>query len=93
MFNLFHTQPDPHLKRVAELLREANLARIEHHAAAEHHYALARMYSERAARLEAELCATFPNLQRPPIQPDQDRLVEADSPTSSPSTRPRLSSL
>jgi hypothetical protein len=37
------------------LLEEAHMARIEHQAAAEHHGALARMYAERAKRLEREV--------------------------------------
>ncbi len=93
MFNLFQPRPDVHLKRVAELLREANMARIEHQAAAEHHSALARMYAERAARLEAELRDSFPSLLRTPAQTDQERLIEADASINTVSARPRLSSL
>lgn len=96
MFNLFQPRTDIHLKRVAQLLREANMARIEHQAAAEHHSALARMYSERAARLEAELREAFPNLMRAPASNPADqeqRLVETDGPISTLGARPRLSSL
>jgi hypothetical protein len=52
---LFGNNRNGHLRRVMVLLEEAQLARIEHQAAAEHHAALARMYSDRAKRLEREL--------------------------------------
>ncbi|VTU40006.1 hypothetical protein H4CHR_04907 [Variovorax sp. PBS-H4] len=55
MFSFFQPNRNGHLRRVMALLEEAHLARIEHQAAAEHHGALARMYSERAKRLEREL--------------------------------------
>jgi hypothetical protein len=55
MFSFFQPSRNSHLRRVMTLLEEANLARIEHQAAAEHHGALARMYAERAKRLEREL--------------------------------------
>lgn len=55
MFSLFQPNPNSHLRRAMALLQEANLARIEHQAAAEHHGALARMYTERARRLEREV--------------------------------------
>lgn len=55
MFSFFQPNPNSHLRRVMTLLEEANLARIEHQAAAEHHGALARMYGERAKRLEREI--------------------------------------
>jgi hypothetical protein len=55
MFSFFQPSRNGHLRRVMALLEEAHLARIEHQAAAEHHGALARMYSERAKRLEREL--------------------------------------
>ena len=60
MFNFFQSTPNSHLRRAMELLREANLARIEHQAAAEHHGALAKMYAERAARLEREVYEAMP---------------------------------
>jgi len=61
MFGFFQTNnPNSHLRRAMELLREANLARIEHQAAAEHHGALAQMYAERAARLEREIYDSMP---------------------------------
>ncbi|MET0543335.1 MAG: hypothetical protein ABWZ88_16430 [Variovorax sp.] len=44
-----------HLRRAVALLDEANMARLEHQAAAEHHAALAKMYTERAKRLEREI--------------------------------------
>ena len=55
MFSFLQPNRNGHLRRVMALLEEAHLARIEHQAAAEHHGALARMYSERAKRLEREL--------------------------------------
>lgn len=55
MFGFFQTGRNGHLRRVMTLLEEAHLARIEHQAAAEHHGALARMYAERAKRLEREV--------------------------------------
>jgi hypothetical protein len=54
-FQLFEPRPDAHIRKAREYLNEAHLARIEHQVAAEHHLALARMYSERVARLEAEI--------------------------------------
>ncbi|MDM0047158.1 hypothetical protein QTH91_21885 [Variovorax dokdonensis] len=53
MFNLFSR--NSHLRRAMALLEEAQMARLEHQAAAEHHAALARMYSDRAKRLEREI--------------------------------------
>jgi hypothetical protein len=58
MFNIFQPNRNGHLRRIMTLLEEANLARIEHQAAAEHHGALARMYAERAKRLEREVYGT-----------------------------------
>ena len=55
MFSFFQPNRNGHLRRVMTLLEEAHLARIEHQAAAEHHGALARMYAERAKRLEREV--------------------------------------
>lgn len=55
MFSIFQPSRNGHLRRVMTLLEEAHMARIEHQAAAEHHGALARMYAERAKRLEREL--------------------------------------
>lgn len=92
MFNLFRPRPDIHFKRAAELLSEANMARIEHQAAAEHHDALARMYAERAARLETELREAYPNLARTPAPVDQENLLEADTSIDALKARPRLTS-
>jgi len=58
MFSFFQPNRNGHLRRVMTLLEEAHLARIEHQAAAEHHGALARMYAERAKRLEREVYGT-----------------------------------
>jgi hypothetical protein len=55
MFSFFQHNRNGHIRRVITLLEEAHLARIEHQAAAEHHGALARMYAERAKRLEREV--------------------------------------
>lgn len=98
MFPFFQTRPDAHLKRVAELLRDANMARTEHLAAAEHHASLARMYSERASRLEAELFeaelgGTLPASLRGNTQHDQPRLIDANASMNVVGARPRLSSL
>lgn len=58
-FHLFeHT--DAHIRKSLEYLEEANLAWVEHKAAAEHHSALARMYSERITRIEAEISNAHP---------------------------------
>ncbi len=59
-FHLFeHT--DAHIRKSLEYLEEANLAWVEHKAAAEHHSALARMYSERITRIEAEISNAQPS--------------------------------
>jgi len=55
MFNFFQINRNSHLRRAMALLDEAHMARLEHQAAAEHHAALARMYSDRAKRLEREI--------------------------------------
>lgn len=54
-FQMFEPRLDAHVRKSREYLNEANLARVEHQAAAEHHTALAKMYTERVARLEAEI--------------------------------------
>ena len=54
-FHLFEPRPEAHIRKSLEYLEEANLAWVEHQAAAEHHGALAKMYSERITRIEAEL--------------------------------------
>lgn len=58
MFNLFQFNRNSHLRRAMALLEEAHMARLEHQAAAEHHAALARMYTDRAKRLEREIYGT-----------------------------------
>ena len=72
MFQLFQSKGSSHLRRVMALLEEAQLARIEHQAAAEHHGALARMYSERAKRLEREL---YGSTQVPLADPKDEKAV------------------
>ena len=54
-FHLFEPRPEAHIRKSLEYLSEANLAWVEHQAAAEHHAALAKMYSERIARIELEI--------------------------------------
>ena len=54
-FLFFGPRLDAHIRKAQEYLNEANVARIEHQVAAEHHAALAKMYTERAARLELEI--------------------------------------
>ena len=58
MFSFFQFNRNSHLRRAMALLDEAHMARLEHQAAAEHHAALARMYGERAKRLEREIYGT-----------------------------------
>jgi hypothetical protein len=55
MFSFFQSNRNSHLRRAMALLEEAHMARLEHQAAAEHHGALARMYGDRAKRLEREI--------------------------------------
>lgn len=54
-FHLFEQRPEAHIRKSLEYLSEAHLAWVEHQAAAEHHAALAKMYSERIARIEIEI--------------------------------------
>jgi len=70
LMNWFHTSPQAHLRRAAELLREAHMGRIEHQAAAEHHEALADMYAQRVERLEREIRSaqmSAAGLEAPPM--------------------------
>ena len=55
MFSFFQMNRNSHLRRAMALLDEAHMARLEHQAAAEHHAAQARMYADRAKRLEREI--------------------------------------
>ena len=91
MFKLFKSRADVHLDRVSQLLREAQLARAEHQAAAEHHDALARMYSQRVVRLQAELSEASPQAQGDPGKVDEQVPVEGEPPVIA--AQPRLSSL
>lgn len=61
-FHLFEPRLDAHIRKAREYLSEAHLARIEHQVAAEHHLALARMYTERVARLEVEISNALQSL-------------------------------
>ena len=54
-FHLFEKTSEAYLRKSREYLEDAYLARVEHQAAAEHHAALAQMYTERIARIEAEI--------------------------------------
>ncbi|WP_296530393.1 hypothetical protein [Rhodoferax sp.] len=54
-FYLFELQADAHIRKSREYLEEAHLKRVEHEAAAEHHQALSTMYTQRIARIEAEI--------------------------------------
>jgi hypothetical protein len=54
-FYLFELQADAHIRKSREYLEEAYLKRVEHQAAAEHHGALSKMYTQRIARIEAEI--------------------------------------
>lgn len=54
-FRFFRPRTEAHIRKSLEYLEEANLAWVEHQAAAEHHAALAKMYSERIARIEEEI--------------------------------------
>lgn len=54
-FHFFQTRAEGHVRKSLDYLSEAYLAWVEHQAAAEHHAALAKMYSERIARTEAEV--------------------------------------
>ena len=71
-FHLFEKNSDAYLRKSREYLEEANLARVEHQAAAEHHAALAKMYTDRIARIEAEIQYAL----RPSSQMDRQPAVE-----------------
>lgn len=58
-FYLFERRADAHIRKSREYLEEANVGRVEHQAAAEHHSALAKMYTERIERIEAEISEAF----------------------------------
>ena len=91
MFKLFQSRADVHLKRVSALLREAQLARAEHQAAAEHHDALARMYSQRIVRLQAQFSEASSQAQGDPAKANEQVPVEAEPPVIA--AQPLLSSL
>lgn len=58
-FYLFERGADAHIRKSREYLEEAHVGRVEHQAAAEHHSALAKMYTERIGRIEAEISEAF----------------------------------
>ena len=68
-FHLFENNSEAYLRKSREYLEEANLARVEHQAAAEHHAALAKMYTERIARIEAEISHVLQPHSRMPREP------------------------
>lgn len=70
-FHFFEPRTEAHVRRSLEYLREANLAWVEHQAAAEHHAALAKMYSERIARIEAEIKNSHQLRPMAPRQPPE----------------------
>lgn len=69
-FHLFEPRVDAHIRRAQDYLNQAQLARLEHQVAAEHHAALAKMYAERAARLEIEINSALQRSlnARPPVE-------------------------
>jgi len=67
MFSFFSR--NSHLRRAMGLLEEAQMARLEHQAAAEHHAALARMYTDRAKRLEREIYGSAASHEGPVTAP------------------------
>lgn len=77
-FQLFEPRPDAHIRKAREYLNEAHLARIEHQVAAEHHLALARMYSERVARLEAEISNALQPLAFSAPRPSEEPRASAE---------------
>ncbi len=79
-FHLFGPRTEAHIRRSLEYLEEANLAWVEHQAAAEHHAALAKMYSERIARIEAEIKNAHPLRSMVPRQPPEDSRDEIERP-------------
>jgi hypothetical protein len=75
-FHLFENNSQAYLRKSREYLEEAHLARVEHQAAAEHHAALARMYTERIARIEAEISHVLqphPLVAREPLTEESER--------------------
>ena len=70
MFGLFQFNRNSHVRRAMALLEEAHMARLEHQAAAEHHAALARMYGDRAKRLEREIYGNNPAHATHPSLPE-----------------------
>ncbi|MEO8012580.1 hypothetical protein [Polaromonas sp.] len=79
-FRLFRPRIEAHIRRSFEYLEEANLAWVEHQAAAEHHAALAKMYSERIARIESEIKNSHQVRPMVPRQPPEDLRDEIERP-------------
>lgn len=76
-FHLFEPRIDAHIRRAQDYLNQAQLARLEHQVAAEHHAALAKMYAERAARLEAEINSALQHsLDARPRSGDAKEVIE-----------------
>lgn len=85
MFSFFQFNRNSHLRRAMALLDEAHMARLEHQAAAEHHAALARMYADRAKRLEREIYGSAHHsllesaAATPKVQHDKPAIYALDS--------------
>lgn len=76
-FRLFESNSEAYLRKSREYLEEASLARVEHQIAAEHHAALVKMYTERIARIEAEISHALkpqPSLGCEPPSEDSERV-------------------
>lgn len=87
-FHLFEKTSEAYLRKSREYLEDANLARVEHQIAAEHHAALAKMYTERIARIEAEIShALQPQsaMSREPSGEEGERAKPAESVVAYPS--------
>lgn len=54
-FYLFEPRVDTYIRKSREYLEDAKVRRVEHQVATEHHSALAKMYTERISRIEAEI--------------------------------------
>jgi len=82
-FYLFERRADAHIRKSREYLEEANVGRVAHMAAAEHHSALAKMYTERIARIEAEISDAFQlrsiNCQPLEVAGDEGIRLKSDS--------------
>lgn len=78
-FCLFERAEDAHIRKSREYLEDAKVKRVEHEAAAEHHGALSKMYSERIARVEAEINAALQSNFAPSIDDDTSKSIRLKS--------------